>query len=299
MNLIYRIGANNVNLYSNQEMFNDSDKNEEKEIRPSSCSCLGGESLDLRARYPSCCLLTPFKAAEILTSPLQDIAKEILGAVHYIFGGNARKEPITFDNWQPGSPISNSEITIPSPEVKGFNPKQIIQDILWRGDNITISYRNSEGMIQNRVAKEFLAEFELEKFAEIVVSDTSKYTEMLANKPPGVDDKVHIATHMLLLSTQNSLNELGIIATHNGFTPKYRPQGGSEFLVDFDSGKVGLAQTATGVLHEGKLKDASFMVKLIFDCTKENYNTPVTTLRIFDPGNLDESDFIRGLSKKF
>ncbi len=228
----------------------------------------------------------------------------------------------TSENWNPvlnyaGSTATPETIAITSEnvitEIKADKPKltmteyngklgQITRDIKGRGENITLSYVKN-GDVVNVNAKELLKRSSLADIAEEVISDdySEKYQHILKSKPDGVGDKEYIVFHMLYLSSQNSFNQLGLTATQNGFTPSYGNDPKtkhSEFLVDFDSGKVGAAQVANGVGvgFPPKVEPAKFMVKLEFDCTKPDCNTPTTTIHIFEPGNFTNEQFQEGLS---
>ncbi len=225
---------------------------------------------------------------------------------------------LTFENWDPvkgskGKPVMPKDISVPSEDVmpkKNYKAtkEQIERDIKWRGDNVTLSYHKS-GKLINASAKELLNRHgTVEALGKEILGDGNldRFVHILKTKPEEVDEREYIVAHLLFLSSQNSFNQLGIIATMNGFTPTYSNDPKtthSEFLVDFEAVKVGLAQTASGVgISSGnrppKVSKASFMVKIVFDGTKEKCNAPATTIHVFDRGAIEFEQFRKGLSPK-
>lgn len=241
------------------------------------------------------------------------------------------EKKLTFDDWDPRNsyigPIAvPQEVAIDSENVLPAKPhydemithinKFIIDP---GGNNVVISYRKN-GQIVNEKAFDFYTRLggvknnesikaTLKKMGDEVVVRMDKYAKVLALKPPGVADKEYIVAHMLYLSTQ--AGHVKLSTTNNGFTPIYgtSPKD-TDCFIDFDTARVGVAQTARGVGVNQRLfyddkrlsnqpvlhDNVTFIVKLDYTC-EEYPSVAKASLLVYDRGPFRLEQFAKGFLK--
>jgi len=252
-------------------------------------------------------------------------------------------QTIAFKDWNPeysyiGMPAKPQELSVFSENILPQNREgvqktgmELYKDMITqlnndvtdkRGNNIKISFKQN-GMVVNKKAFDFFNELEgkkntesikqtLKKMGDIMISDADlgKYEAILKYKPDEVDPKEYIVAHMLYLGSQASQNQLSIRFSNRGFIPRFgKDAKDTDCLVDFDSAKVGLAQTARGILLNARmfygdrklsaepiLHPASLVVKMVYDC-KKSANTPQASVLLYNRGRFMPEEFQKAFSR--